>query len=223
MSACNAGDLGSIPGSGRFPWRRKWQPTLLAWKIPRTEEPGGLQSTGLLRVGHDWATSLSLSQLRDPLDCKEIKSVNPKGNQSWIFIGRTDDEAEVPILWQPDAKSQLITKDLYAGKDWRQEEKGTTVDKMVGWHHQLDGHEFEQAPAEGKEQGSLACCSPWSCKESDIAERQNNNTAAKEVPKYQKDPLKQNQENGVISSSQKLGFSQGVWESKLLKDFVDWI
>ena len=82
MSACNAGDLGSIPGSGRFPWRRKWQPTLLAWKIPRTEEPGGLQSTGLQRVGHDWATSLSLSQLRDPLDCKEIKSVNPKGNQS---------------------------------------------------------------------------------------------------------------------------------------------
>ena len=81
--------------------------------------------------------------LESPLDCKEIQPVHPKGNQSWIFIGRTDAEAEAPILWPPDAKSWLIWKDPDAGKDWRQEEKGMTEDKMVGWHYWLDGHEFE--------------------------------------------------------------------------------
>ena len=81
--------------------------------------------------------------LESPLDCKEIHPVHSKGNQSWIFIGRTDAEAEAPILWPPDAKSWLTGKDPDAGKDWRQEEKGTTEDEMVGWHHQLDGHEFE--------------------------------------------------------------------------------
>ena len=80
--------------------------------------------------------------LESPLDCKEIKPVNPKGNKSWIFIGRTDAEAEIPILWPPDAKNWLIGKDPHAGKDWRREEKGTTKDQMVGWHHWLDGHEF---------------------------------------------------------------------------------
>ena len=110
-----------------------------------------------------------------PLDCKEIKPVNLKGNQSWIFIGRTDDEAEVPTPWPPDAKSQLITKGLDAGKDWGQEEKGTTEDKVLGWHHELNGHEFEQAPADGKGQGSLACCSSWGHKESDTTERLNWN------------------------------------------------
>jgi len=98
------------------------------------------------------------------LDCKEIKPVNPKGNQSWIFIGRTDAEAETPILWPPDAKNWLIWKEPVGGKDWRQEEKGTTEDKMVGWHHWLSGHEFEQAPGVGDEQGSLVCCSPWGCR-----------------------------------------------------------
>ena len=83
--------------------------------------------------------------LESPLDCKEIQPVNPKGNQFWMFIGRTDTEAETPILWPPDAKNWLIGKDPDAGKDWRQEEKGMTEDEMVGWHHQLDGHEFEQA------------------------------------------------------------------------------
>ena len=78
-----------------------------------------------------------------PLDCKEIKPVHPKGNQSWIFIGRTDAETETPVLWPPDAKNWLTGKDTDAGKDWRQEEKGTTEDEMVGWHHQLNGHEFE--------------------------------------------------------------------------------
>ena len=96
--------------------------------------------------------------------------VNPKGNQSWIFIGRTDAEAEAPILWPPDANSQLIRKDPDAGKDWRQEEMGTTEDEVVGWHHQLNGHEFEQAPKDGDGQGSLVCCSPWGRKESDTTE-----------------------------------------------------
>ena len=92
--------------------------------------------------------------LESPLDFKEIKPLNPKRNQSWILIGRTDAEAETPILWPPDAKSQLIRKDPDAREDWRQE-KGTTEDEMVGWHHQLDGHEFEQAPGVGDGQGSL--------------------------------------------------------------------
>ena len=111
--------------------------------------------------------------LESPLDCKEIKPVNPKGNQSWIFIGRTDVEAETPILWPPEAKNWLIGKDPDDGKDWRQEDKGTTEDKMVGWHHWLDEHEFEQASGIGDRQGSLVCCSPWSCKESDRTERLN--------------------------------------------------
>ena len=103
-------------------------------------------------------------------DRKEIKPVNPKGNQSWIFIGKTHAEAEAPILWPPDAKSWFIRKDPDAGKDWRQEEKGTIEDEMVGWHHQLHGHEFEQAPWDGEGQGRLACCNPWGCKESDMTE-----------------------------------------------------
>ena len=113
--------------------------------------------------------------LESPLDYKEIKPVNSKGNQSWIFIGRTDAEAEAPILWPPDVKSRLIRKDLYAGKDWRQEEKGTTVDEMVGWHHWLNGHEFEQTPGNSEGQGRLACCSPWGCKELDMSEWLNSN------------------------------------------------
>ena len=108
-----------------------------------------------------------------PLDCKEIKPVNPKGSQSWIVIGRTDAEAEAPILWPPDAKNWLIWKAPDAGKDWRQEEKGMTEDEMVGCHYWPDGHEFEQAPAVGDGQGSLACCSPWGCKESDSTEGLN--------------------------------------------------
>ena len=87
--------------------------------------------------------------LESPLDCKEIKPVNPKGNQSWIFIGRTDAEAEAPILWQPDVKNWLIWKDPDAGKDWGQERKGMTEHVMVGWHHRLNGREFEQAPGVG--------------------------------------------------------------------------
>ena len=111
--------------------------------------------------------------LKSLLNSKEIKPVNPKGNQFWIFIRRTDAEAEVPMLWPPDWKNWLISKDPDAGKDWRQEEKGLTEDEMVGWHHQLNGHEFEQAPWVGDGQGSLVCCSPWGRKELDTTELLN--------------------------------------------------
>ena len=102
------------------------------------------------------------------LFCKEIQPVHPKGDQSWVFNGRTDVEAKTPILWPPDAKIWLIWKDPDAGKDWGQVEKGMTEDEMVGWHHWLNGYEFQQAPAVGDGWGSLACCSPWGCKESDM-------------------------------------------------------
>ena len=94
-----------------------------------------------------------------PLDCKKMKPVNPKGNQHWIFIRRTD--AEAPIFWPPERKNQLTGKDPDAGKDWGQEQKGMTVDEIVGWHHWLNGHEFEQTLGDKEGQGSLACCSPW--------------------------------------------------------------
>ena len=108
--------------------------------------------------------------LESPLDCKEIQPVNPKGNQSWIFTGRTDAEAEASVLWPPHGKSWLTGKNSDAGKDWRQEEKGTAEDEMVGWHHWLNGHEFEHAPEVGDWQGSLVCCSPWGHKELDTTE-----------------------------------------------------
>ena len=104
------------------------------------------------------------------LDCKEIKPVNPKGNQSWIFIGRTDAETETPVLWPPDVKNWLIWKDPDAGKDWGQEEKGTTEDEIVGWHHWLYGHEFGWTPGIGDGQGGLVCCGSLGHKELDTAE-----------------------------------------------------
>ena len=182
--------------------------SVLAWRIPVMGEPSGLPSMGSHRVGHDCsdlaaaAVPLQLSQfpghqirwklnhllssafnlltqscwswdlpacmnmhrtvvlektLENPLDCKEFQPVHPKGNQPWIFIGRTDTEA--PVLWPPDAKSQLIGEDLDAGKDWRQEDKGATEDEIVRWHHWLNGHEFEQALGDSEGQGSLVCCS----------------------------------------------------------------
>ena len=106
--------------------------------------------------------------LESPSDCKEIKSVNPKGNQPWIFIGRTDAEAEAVTLW-------FIVKDLDARKDWGQEEKVRTEYEMVWWHHGLNEHEFEQTPRNGEGQVSLVCCSPWGHKELDMTERLNNN------------------------------------------------
>ena len=101
-----------------------------------------------------------------PLDCKEIKPVHPKGNQSWVFIRRTDAEAEAAVLWPLDVKNQLIGKDSDARKDWKQEGKGTTEDETVGWHHRLNGHEFEKTAGVADGQGSLACFSPWGHRES---------------------------------------------------------
>ena len=114
-----------------------------------------------------WTVMLEKT-LESTLDCKEIQPVHPKGNQSWIFIGRTVVEAETPVLWPADAKSWLIWKNPDAGKDWRWEEKGMTEDEMAGWHHRLNGREFEWSRGDG--QGGLVCCSPWSRKESDITE-----------------------------------------------------
>ena len=110
--------------------------------------------------------------LQSPLDCKKIQPVHPKGNQSWILIGKTDAQAETAIHWPPDAKNLLIGKDPDAGKDWGQE-KGMAEDEMVGWHHRLHGHEFEQAPGVNDSQGSLACCNPWGHKELDTTESLN--------------------------------------------------
>ena len=110
-----------------------------------------------------------------PLDCEKIQPVNSKGNQPWIFIGRTDAEAETPTLWPLDVKNWLILKEPDAGKDWRWEENGMTEDEMVGWHHQLNGYEFEQAPRDGEGQGSLVWYHPWGNKESDMTEQLNSN------------------------------------------------
>ena len=124
-----------------------------------------------IRKEHANIISLALvleKTLESPLDSKEIKPVHPKRNQPWIFTGRTD--AETPILWPPDEKNWFSGKVLDAGKGWRQEEKGTTEDEMIGWHPWLNGHEFEQTPGDGEGQGSLACYSPWGHKESDTTE-----------------------------------------------------
>ena len=102
--------------------------------------------------------------LESPLDCKEIQPVHPKGDQCWVFTGRPDAEAETAILWPPHAKSWLIGKDSDAGRDWEQEEKRTTEDEMAGWHHRLDGREFEWTPGVDDGQGGLACSSPWGCR-----------------------------------------------------------
>ena len=123
-------------------------------------------------ASNNWCfwTVVSEKILESPLDCKEIQPVHPKRNQSWIFIGRTDGEAETPILWPPDVKSWLIGKAPDAGKDWGREEMGTTEDEMVGWHHWLPGQGFGWTPGVGDGQGGLACCSSWGCKESDTTE-----------------------------------------------------
>ena len=114
-----------------------------------------------------WRRLLSSSEY------KEIQPVHPKGNQFWIFTEKTDAEVEAPILWPPDVKNRLIGKDPDAGKDWRQENKWTTEDEMVGWYHQLNGREFEQAPGTGGGQESLVSCSPWGCKQMDTTEQLN--------------------------------------------------
>ena len=138
---------------------------LWMWELDRKE--------GWVFKNWGFQTVVLEETLESPLDCKEIQPVDPIGNQSWIFIGRTDAKAETPILWPPYAKSWLIGKDPDAGEEWRQEEKGTTEDEMVGWHHWLDGHKFGWTPGVGDGQGGLACCDSWGRKESDTTERLN--------------------------------------------------
>ena len=144
-------------------WLRRldsYMTTVMIWELDHKESRGP----------KNWCfwTVVLEKTLESPLDCKEIQLIHPKGNQSWMFIGRTDAEAEAPILWPLDVKNWLIGKDPDTGKDWRWEEKGMTEDDMVVWHHWLDGHEFEQALRVGDEHGSLACCTPWGHKESDM-------------------------------------------------------
>ena len=154
--------------------------TLLCWQSPNDQSYGFPSShVWMWELKHKeiwalknwcfWSVVLEKT-LESSSDYKEIKPVNPKGNQSWIFIGRIDAEADTAILWRPDGKSQILRKDPEVGKDWRQEEKKMTEDEIIGWHHQLDGHEFEQALGFGEGQGSLVCCSPWGHKESDTTE-----------------------------------------------------
>ena len=131
--------------------------SILAWRIPWT----------VYSLGLHWGSGaliMCISGYPIPFDSKESQPVAPKGNQSWIFIGRTDPETETPIVWSPDVNNWLIGKDPDAGKDWRREEKGMAEDEMVGWHHRCDGHEFEQALGIGDGQGSLVCCNPWGCR-----------------------------------------------------------
>ena len=112
-------------------------------------------------------------KLRSPLNCKEIQPVHSRGDQSWVFFGRNDAKTETPVLWPPHAKSWLIGKDFDAGRDWGQEEKGMTEDETAGWHHWLDGPEFEWTPGVADGPGGLACCNSWGCKELDTTERLN--------------------------------------------------
>ena len=164
------------------PWKKSYdhpgqhtkkQRHYFAIKVPSSQSYGfssshvwiwelGYKESWVLKNWCFWTVVLEKT-LESPLDIREIQPVNPKGNQSRIFIGRTDAEAEVSILWPPNVKNWLLGKDSDAGKDWRQE-KETTQDEMVVWHHRLNGHEFEQALGVGDGQGSLACCSQWGCK-----------------------------------------------------------
>ena len=157
-----ADDKGSSSQSHGFSSGRVW-----VWELDHKQ-------SWALKNWCFWTVVLEKT-LESSLDSKEIKPVHPKGNQSWIFIEKNDAEAETPIIWAPDAKSWLIGKDPDAGKDWRQEEKRTTEGQMVGWHHWLSGHDFEQTPEDGDGQGSLARCSPWGRKELNKTEQLNNN------------------------------------------------
>ena len=130
----------------------------------------GCESWTVKKAEHWRIDALLEKAPESPLDCKEIQRVHSKGNQSLVFIGRTDAKAETPVLWSPHVKSWLIGKDSDAGRDWRQEEKGTTEDEMAGWHHWLDGCESEWTLGVGDGQGGLACCNSWGRKESDMTE-----------------------------------------------------
>ena len=179
-----SGDVGSVSGSGRSPGIGNGydQPRQHIIKQRHYFANNGLPHQGYcFSSGHVWMWELDYKQswaaknlcfwtvvlektVKSPLDCKKIKPVHTKGDPSWVFIGRTDAEAETPILWPPDAKSWLIGKDPDAGKDWEQEEKGMTEDEMAAWHHWLNGHEFEQSQRDSEGQRSLVYCSPWGCR-----------------------------------------------------------
>ena len=149
--------------------------SILAWKIPWTEEPGELQFLGSQESDTtEWLSMHTQSNLHMcKVFSKEMQPVHSKGDQSWVFFGRNDAKAETPVLWPPHAKSWLIGKDSHAGRDWGQEEKGTTEDEMAGWHHWLDGHGFGWTLGVGDGQGGLACCNSRGRKESDTTERLN--------------------------------------------------
>ena len=154
-------------------WSGSWQQRSIVKAMFSPVVMYGCESWTIKKAEHrriEFWTVVLEKTLECPLDCKEIQPINPTGNHSWIFIGRTEAEAEAPMFWPPDVKNWLTGKDPVVGKDWRQEEKGTPEDEMVGWHHQLDGHEFEQALGVGDGQGGLACWSPWGHKESDTTE-----------------------------------------------------
>ena len=134
----------------------------------------------ITKVWESWApknwcfwTVVLEKTLESPWDWKAIQPVHSEGDQPWVFFGRNEAKAETPVLWPPPVKSWLIGEDSDAGRDWGQEEKGTPEDEMAGWHHRLDGHEFEWTPGVGDGQGGLACCDSWGCKESDTTERLN--------------------------------------------------
>ena len=141
-------------------WQRAVQSKQLFYQWSCTDVIVNHKEGWAPRSWHFWIVVLEKT-LKSPLDSNEIKPVSPKRNKPWIFIGRTDAEVEAPILQPLDVKSWLIAKDLDAGKEWGQEEKWVTEDKMVDWHHWFNGHEFEQTLGDSEGQGSLACCSPW--------------------------------------------------------------
>ena len=138
-------------------------------------------------------TVVSEKTLESPLDCKEIQPVHSEGDQPWEFFGRNDTKAETPVVWPPHAKSWLIGKDCDAGRDWEQEEKRTTEDEMAGWHHWLDGREFEWTPGVGDGQGGLVCCHSWGRKELDMTEQLNWTKR-----KVQKEVIKHTWDTGVF-------------------------
>ena len=164
---------------GTIPWRRKWEstPVFLPGEFHEQRSLAGYSPWGHKELDvTEWLTwnwcfwTVVLEKtLESPLDCKEIQTVHPKGDQSWVFIGRTGVEAKTQ-LWPPDVKNWPIWKDPNAGKDWGQKEKGTIEDEMVGWHHWLNGHGFRWTPGVGDGQGGLACCGSWGHKESDKTE-----------------------------------------------------
>ena len=159
--------------------------------------------------------------LESPLDCKEIQAVHPKGDQSWVFIGRTDAEAETPVLWPPHVKSWLIGKDPDAGRDWGQEENGVTEDEMTGWHHQLNGHEFGWTPGVCDGQGGLACCDSWGRKELDMTEWLNwteLNWSTLPVKKVIKKGLPDNS----FFPQQIWDCSKSLWTSKVCMVSITW-